>query len=230
MKVAIKALIRGISRMIAPPKSLTDLPVLPVSELFGLDRGTPIDRYYIERFLKQNAHLIKGRAVEIAENKYTKQFGKGVEKSEILHVDSQFEGATIIADLTDIDSVPENIADVFICTQTLNFIYDVKKAISGIHKILKPQGKALITVSGLSQISRFDMDRWGDYWRFTDKSLKLLLSESFGEDNVEIQIFGNAYSATLFLQGIAVEEADVEKIKAQSADYQVTLGAVVTKK
>ncbi len=229
MKVAIKSLIRGIARRIAPPKVITDLPILPISELFGLDRGTPIDRFYIDQFLLQNADSIKGRVVEIAENTYTQKFGKNVEKSEILHVDSQFKEATIIADLSNLSSIPENIADAFICTQTLNFIYDVKEAILGIHKILKPNGKALITVAGLSQISRFDMDRWGDYWRFTDKSLHKLLSEAFGTENVTVQTFGNAYSATLFLQGVAIEEANMTKIKSQNADYQMILGAIVTK-
>jgi hypothetical protein len=32
---------------------------------------------------------------------------------------------------------------------------------------LKPGGVLLATVSGISQISRYDMYRWGDYWRFT---------------------------------------------------------------
>jgi Methyltransferase domain len=230
MKTIIKSFVQGISRSLAPPKSLIDLPVLPISQTFGLDRGTPIDRFYIEQFLLQNANSIHGRVVEIAENTYTRKFGKHVEKSEILHVDSQFETATIVADLSEPNSLPENVADAFICTQTLNFIYDVRKAILGIHKILKPKGKALITVAGLSQISRFDMDRWGDYWRFTDKSLCLLLSEVFGKDNVDVYIFGNAYSATLFLQGIAIEETDVNKITAQNTDYQMILGAIVTKK
>jgi SAM-dependent methyltransferase len=153
-----------------------------------------------------------------------------VEKSEILHVDANDKSATIIADLSNPHSIPENVADTFICTQTLNFIYDVKKAIHGIHRILKPGGKAIITVAGLSQISRFDMDRWGDYWRFTDKSLKKLLGECFDEEDIEIVTFGNVHSATMFLHGLAIEEVDKEKIAVKDENYQVLLGAIVTKK
>lgn len=228
-KTYLKPFIQNIMRSIAPPKILTDLPTTPVSEQFGIERGLPIDRFYIERYLSSKAHFIKGRVVEVSENTYTSKYGTAVEKSEILHIDKNNKKATIFADLSNLATVQENIADTFICTQTLNFIYDVKKAIEGIFKILKPNGKAIITVAGLSQISRFDMDRWGDYWRFTDKSLKCLLCESFDEQDVEIEIFGNIHSATMFLQGVAIEEVDKNKIIVQDNNYQIILGAVVTK-
>ncbi len=225
-----KKLIRSTFRLIVPPKILTDLAAHPISERFGLERGTPVDRFYIEQFIAGKAHLIVGRVIEIAEKTYTEKYGKKVDIAEILHVDKNDKTATIIADLTVLDSVPDSIADTFICTQTLNFIYDTQTAVKSIHKILKPRGKAIITVAGLSQISRFDMDRWGDYWRFTDKSLRLLLAETFGEDNVHIEIMGNVYGATMLLQGISFEEVNIAKLAVKDDNYQVILGAIVTKK
>jgi hypothetical protein len=225
-----KKLIRSTFRLIIPPKILTELAAHPISEKFGLERGTPVDRFYIEQFIAGKSHLIVGRVIEIAERTYTEKYGKKVEITEILHVDKDDKSATIIADLTVPDSVPESIADTFICTQTLNFIYDAKTAIKSIHKILKPNGKALITVAGLSQISRYDMDRWGDYWRFTDKSLRLMLTETFGEENTHIEIMGNVYGATMLLQGIAFEEVNIAKLAVKDENYQVIIGAVVTKK
>ena len=47
---------------------VSKLNVNPVSREFGFDRGTPIDRYYIEKFLGENADKIKGNILEIAEN------------------------------------------------------------------------------------------------------------------------------------------------------------------
>lgn len=35
----------------------------PFSEQFGAERGTPIDRYYLHRFLDQHRHLITGRRI-----------------------------------------------------------------------------------------------------------------------------------------------------------------------
>src|SRR4051794_37443694 len=47
----------------------------PISTVFGFDRGTPIDRYYIETFLSKNADDIRGRVLEIGDNSYTVRFG-----------------------------------------------------------------------------------------------------------------------------------------------------------
>ena len=137
--------------------------VEPVSKVFGLDRGTPIDRYYIEEFLNQNRAYIKGKVLEIAESTYSKKFDSGITSIEILHIDNSIKKATIIGDLTRKETLPSSQIDCFICTQTLNFIYDFNKAIEGIYYLLNNVGTALITLAGLCQISRYDMERWGVY-------------------------------------------------------------------
>lgn len=122
----------------------------PNSNDFGLSRGTPIDRYYIDSFLKDNEFDIKGAALEIAESTYTKRFDHGVTSFEVLHVDESNCKATIIGDLTRPESLPEKMVDCFICTQTLNFIFDIRKAVDGCFKLLRDGGVFLGTVSGNS--------------------------------------------------------------------------------
>lgn len=197
----------------------------PISNDFGLSRGTPIDRYYIESFLRENALDVKGAALEIAESTYTRQFNHGITSFEILHVDRSNRKATIIGDLTQPETLPDKTVDCFICTQTLNFIFDVRKAIEGCFKLLKDGGVFLGTVSGISQISRYDMNRWGDYWRFTDLSLRKLFAEYFREENITIQMYGNVFAANAFLQGLALEDIeDKSLLNVRDIDYQVTLG------
>src|ERR1022692_2553351 len=59
----------------------------PVSSTFGFDRGTPIDRHYIERFLGRHAADIGGRVLEFGDARYTRRFGgHRVERSDVLHV------------------------------------------------------------------------------------------------------------------------------------------------
>jgi hypothetical protein len=197
----------------------------PISRSFGMDRGIPIDRYYIERFLSANKQFIHSNVLEIAENTYSKQFGSNIKTYEILHFDDSNPKTTIIGDLTKPETLPENRINCFICTQTLNFIFDVQKAIEGSYKLLKQGGCFLCTVSGISQISRYDMDRWGDYWRFTDLSIRLLTENVFGKGNVEITIYGNALAATAFLKGLAVDDLpDSRLLNETDPDYQVTIG------
>lgn len=222
---------RIVSSFIRKPVDFNDqYRISPISQTFGFDRGMPIDRYYINSFLKQNMNNISGHVLEIAESTYSKQFGHDIEKYEILHYDDTNKKATIIGDLTKPETLPENKIDCFICTQTLNFIYDVHKAIEGSHKILKEGGVFLCTVAGISQISRYDMDRWGDYWRFTNLSIQLLVEEVFGVGNVQVQTYGNVLAATTFLQGLAVDDLpDSSLLDIYDPNYQMTIGVKAVK-
>ena len=218
-------LLKAVRRKTRGPIIWGSISTVPISNDFGLSRGTSIDRYYIESFLQEYNADIKGAVLEIAESTYTKQFDHGVTSFEILHVDESNRKATIIGDLTQPDTLPEKMVDCFICTQTLNFVFDVRRAIEGCFRLLKDGGVFLGTVSGISQISRYDMDRWGDYWRFTDLSLKKLFSETFRERNITIRTFGNVFAANAFLQGIAFEDVeDKSLLDVNDPDYQVTLG------
>src|ERR687895_460818 len=49
--------------------------VTPISRNYGFDRGTPIDRHYIERFLTRHAGDVRGRVLEVGDDEYTRRFG-----------------------------------------------------------------------------------------------------------------------------------------------------------
>jgi peptidoglycan/xylan/chitin deacetylase (PgdA/CDA1 family) len=203
--------------------------VKPVSRLFGFDRGTPIDRIMIESFLKQNESYITGNVLEIGDNSYTRLFGKNIIKSDILnYVES--ETATIVGDLSTGVNIPKGKYDCFILTQTLNFVYDFKTALKNAYLSLKNDGVLLITAGGISQISRYDMDRWGDYWRFTTKSFEMMASELFPEAECKIESRGNVYLAKSFLDGLAFSDIDSEAFNYNDADYQMIVTAVIKKK
>ena len=203
----------------------------PVSRVFGLDRGTPIDRYYIENFLRSNSAHIRGVVLEIAESTYSKEFGgDNVTHVEVLHYTDDNKNATIIGDLSDYRSLPSNKVDCFICTQTFQFIYNYKDAIRGAYHMLKEGGVLLATVAGISQISRYDMDKWGDYWRFTTLSAKASFEEVFGEDNVSVQAYGNVLSSIAFLHGLAMEELTRKELDLNDDNYQMLITVVAFKK
>jgi hypothetical protein len=195
----------------------------PVSRVFGLDRGQPIDRYYIENFLAKNRGDIRGTVVEIGDAHYTNLFGYDIKKSEVLHFNKDNPETTLVGDLTRPETLPRDIADCFICTQTFNFIYDVKAAVAGTRQILRTGGVLLATVAGISQISRYDMDRWGDYWRFTTLSAAKIFGEVFGEKNVTVEWYGNSLSARAFLNGLSVRELTRRQLDDKDQDYQLLI-------
>ncbi len=208
---------------------LEGCPGEPLNRTFGFSRGTPVDRYYIEKFLNDEKMNIRGDVWEVAENTYTMRYGaENVRNSFMLHVSSDEPGYTK-GNFETGEGIKSEVADCIILTQVLPFISDCKAAVSNIYRMLKPGGVCLITVSGISQISRYDMDRWGHYWGFTDLSLRTLLEEQVPEEQIKIRVFGNVKSATALLYGIAAEELDQEELDNTDADYQVSICAVIRK-
>lgn len=203
--------------------------VTPVSRSFGLDRGQPVDRYYIERFLGQHAADVQGRVLEIGDNHYTRQFGQDrVSQSDVLDLPRDNPNATIVADLARAGHVPGDLFDCIIFTQTLQYVYNLEAAAATLHRLLKPGGVLLGTFPVISQICRFDMDRWGDYWRFTSASIQRLFGDAFGPDRVTVSAHGNVLAAVSFLHGLASHELEPEELDFHDPDYQllITLRAV----
>ena len=203
----------------------------PVSRKFGLDRGLPIDRYYIEEFLRGVSSDIRGDVLEIGDDTYTRRFGQHpISSSTVMHVAEGTPNATLVGDLATGVGVPTSAFDCIILTQTLPFIYDVRGAIRNAYEALKPGGVLLATLPGISQVSRYDMDRWGDYWRFTTLSAERLFAESFGAGNASIQSHGNVLAAVSLLHGLASGELQPDELDAPDADYQVLITIRAIKK
>ncbi len=242
-KVALIAQLRKVTRNMVPPsarawlrRKLAGPPLVgsvkfgslrrvrPISPHFGLSRGRPIDRYYIENFLADHSEDVHGRVLEIGWDKYTRRYGGGrVTQSDVLHVEEGHPGATIIADLTRSDHIFSDAFDCAIVTQTLQQIYDVRAAIRTIFRILRPGGVLLATVPGISQIDRYAMSRWGDYWRFTTLSAYRLFTEIFPVDTVTVRAWGNVLVGVAFLHGLSADELLRHELDARDPDYELVI-------
>ena len=201
----------------------------PISGDFGSERGTTIDRHYIEGFLAKHAHCVKGRVLEVGDNVYTRQFGQSrVATSDILHVHDGNQRATFVDDLARGDTLPSNEFDCVILTQTLQLIYDVPAAIRTLHRILKPTGVLLATFPRLSQIPQCEWsEHW--YWGFTSRSAMRLFRETFADDCVEVRAHGNVLASAGFLYGIAVEELKLEELDYRDPDYELVITVMAQK-
>ncbi|MBJ6799246.1 class I SAM-dependent methyltransferase [Geomonas propionica] len=196
----------------------------PVSRSFGFDRGQPIDRYYIERFLSDNSLDIKGRVLEVGDGEYTRVFGaERVTKSDVLHAQPGNPEATLVGNLATGEGIPDLSFDCMILTQTFPFIYDLQAAVASTYLKLKEGGVLLATFAGISQISRYDMDRWGDFWRLSDVAARRLFGDVFGDQNVVVQSHGNVLVACSFLHGLASRELTRAELEYRDEDYQVLI-------
>lgn len=192
----------------------------PLSKHWGYDRGTPVDRWYIERWLAGRAPDIRGSVLEIKDSGYTNRFGAGVTASHVLDVDPSNREATLVADLERPDALPEAAFDCVVVTQTLQYVYDLPAAVAAIHRALRPGGVCLATVPLVSRLDAA-VPPGGEYWRLTGAACARLFGERFGTVNVQVAECGNLRAGSAFLLGLAAEELSEQELAASDPYFPI---------
>jgi SAM-dependent methyltransferase len=218
---------RRLRRLSRPARLGTLRRTNPLSDDFGYDRGTPVDRYYIERFLWAYRSHIRGRVLEVKDSTYTDSFGAGVTQQDVLDVDPLNQRATFVADLAAADGLPDATFDCFILTQTLQFIYEVRLAVANAHRILKPGGALLATVPAVSPI--VEEEQLTHYWRFTPASCNALFGDVFGPESIRIRAYGNVLTAIAFLAGMAHEELTAQELDTHDSRFSMLISVCAVK-
>ncbi len=177
---------------------------LPISPIYGLDRGQSVDRWYIEQFMKTNQADIRGICLEILDRNYTKKYGgHKVTRSQILDIDRDNRDADIYGDLRNLKGkIKSNTYDCIILTQVLQYIDDPILAIQECYRILKPKGVLLATMPTICRIDPVAGDA-GDYWRFTRSGSMYLFSRVFRPLNIQVEPLGNILTGIGFWLGLS---------------------------
>lgn len=197
--------------------------ITPISRNWGADRGLPVDRYYIDRFLRRFHTDIRGQALEVQSDYYTRTYGRGRATAvDVIDLSSQNPRATIVGDLADTGTLPRERFDCIICTQTLQFVYDFHAAIRSLHAMLRPGGVLLATVPGITKIDFHETD-YPFLWSFTATAVRRMFGQVFGPPNVLVQSYGNVLTAISFLHGVAANELTIEELDTVDPEYEVTV-------
>jgi hypothetical protein len=212
---------RAVKRLLVGPRWGDFRRTSPFSSDYGYDRGTPIDRFYIERFLAAHAGDVRGRVLEVKAAGYTSRFGGDrVSASEVLDVDEDNVDATIVADLGQPGALPAGAFDCFILTQTLQFIAAAEAAVANAWQSLAAGGVLLVTVPTTTMaVPDLAPDR--DYWRFTSGGLRELLRRAAPEGELAVEGKGNVLTSIAFLMGLATEELADEELGLYDPRYEL---------
>jgi SAM-dependent methyltransferase len=201
----------------------------PFSEHFGSDRGTPVDRVFIDRFLAEHAGDVRGHVLEVGDAGYTRRFGgDAVTRSDVLDVDPGNRAATIVADLAHPGSLPDDRFDCFLLIQTLQFVADVHAALRNAWRSLRPGGVLLVCVPGISRLDPGPGPE-RDLYRFSPAGLAGTLRATLPTAEQRTVGYGNLLAAVAFLYGIAAEELRPEELAAYDPHYPVLAAARVVK-
>jgi hypothetical protein len=197
----------------------------PFSRNFGFERGTPVDRYYLMKFLDRHRNLISGRVLEIQVSGYTKLYGNGVTEAHTVDIDPSFK-STYVCDLAESDGViPSNYYDCFLLPNTLCLLRDIENCLRQALRVVKSGGVVLATTAGLLPLIA-DAD---DYWHLSAAGWRQVVKRSWPGCDVSVESHGNCLSATAAMLGLALEELRPDELDVQDPRYPVLVTLVCRK-
>jgi len=212
------------------------LPTRPVSNYYGYDRGTPVDRIYIEAFLEGHAQVITGRCAEVKDSTYADRYGRNITSTTVIDIDSGNPHATLIADLAKPGSLPEASFDCVILPHTLQLLPQPGAALTNCWRALALGGTILITVPAVGRLSMSTPET--DCWRLPPAGLMQLLrclplaNASGSPGNapagaVAVSAHGNLRSCLAMLMGYAAEELPEETFQDDDPGHPLISCAVI---
>jgi hypothetical protein len=191
--------------------------VEPFSSRFGFERGTPIDRHYLHRFLDQHRSLITGRVLEVQLPSYTRIYGHDVDVADTVDIDATF-GATYTCDLADAPAIPSDSYDCLLAPQTLQHVTDLNGVLRTMLRVVKPGGHILASTSTFVPLIA-DVD--DDYWRLSPAGWRRTLDREWSGREVSVEGHGNCLTAAAAMYGLALEELTDDELNANDARYPV---------
>jgi SAM-dependent methyltransferase len=216
-----------VMRTIRPRhKYISSLTTKPISTRYGFDRGTPVDRLYIERFLEIYRDNVKGACLEIVDDSYILKYGgTKVTKKDVLDIFIR-EKTTINGDLRNLKGViADNSYDTIIITQTFNVIDDYESAIKECQRILKPGGMLLVTLPTISPAWNLKINMW----RFNIKSAEYVFKKYFEDKNVVVTGLGNKSAVECFWLGMSLQDMTENEINRNDPKFPLIIGIMATK-
>lgn len=197
----------------------------PFSETFGFDRGTPIDRYYMHRFLEAEAAAIHGDAGEIAAPDYLQQYGGGrLRRVDVIDIDPGNPRATIVADLAEAGSLPSDSFDCLVVMQTLQYTARPELALAGCLRAIRPGGSLLLAVPALAPHDQREAET-ADHWRFWPAGVASMLRRTAPDMDHQVTGYGNLVAALAFLHGLCAEELEPAELLAHDPRFPIVVCA-----
>jgi len=190
--------------------------VTPFSGTFGFDRGTPVDRFYLHRFLDANRACITGRVLEVQVPSYTRTYGQAVETSHTVDLDPRF-GATYTCNLADAPQIPSDYYDCFLLPNTLPHVEDLSRVLQTVLRVVKPGGAILASAALLLPL----IPDGDDFWRLSPEGWRRTLAREWAGCEVLVEGHGNCLSSAAAMYGLALEELREAELSSSDPRYPV---------
>lgn len=187
---------------------------LPFCPQFGSLRGTPIDRYYLDKFIAEIREEVVGNTLEIGGKKDNRLL-YGVNKAApYLTMDLAGKGLDIIGDAHDISAVEKGSLDSVIIFNVLEHCQRPWVVVDNIYEWLKDNGQVFCMVPNAQRVHNFPKD----YWRIFPDAIDSLFARF---PHRKLYIYGNPLTTIASYMGVAAEELKAEELDAAQENYPV---------
>jgi hypothetical protein len=190
---------------------------VPFSSTYGFERGTPIDRHYLHRFLSAHRDLITGDVLEIQGTSYTERFGHAVARADSFDREPRF-APTYLCDFAHCAGIiPDHAYDCLLLPNTLPHFRELDRCLAHAARVVRPGGIILASAAGLLPLT-------GDvpeYWRMTPDGWRETLGAAWPAATLEITGHGNCLSAVAAQLGLALEELTEAELDVHDVRFPV---------
>lgn len=195
----------------------------PFSEQFGFSRGTPIDRYYLDRFVDRIRSRVSGDTIEVGVRtaRDSACMFPGVTSYRTIDIEPR-RSPDVIGDVQDGSLLPPSSLDSIILFNVLEHCVEPATVIANAFVWLRAGGRLFLMVPNAQRVH----GRPNDYWRMNGAALRHLCRRFA---HVEVHAYGNFTTTIAALAGIAAEELSRDDIDQVHPDYPVATCVVATK-
>ena len=191
----------------------------PFSESFGFDRGTPVDRYYLRRFLEAHRGEIRGDVLEIQSAGHARRLGHDLRRVDSVDIQARFE-PTYVCDLAlSAAVIADESYDCFLLPNTLQHLRDLEGCLRHALRVVRPGGSLLASAAGFVPL----IPDGPDYWRLSPEGWRELLARVWAGAEVEVEGHGNCLAAVAAVLGLASEELTPAELDVRDPRYPVLI-------
>lgn len=197
--------------------------VAPFDPMFGFTRGTPIDRYYLDRFIEHIRPEVRGAVLEIGGSRANREKYRFDAAIEYRAMDVQRSpDVDLVGDAHDRGAIPPGTLDAIVIFNVLEHCARPWIVAENLHAWLRVGGKVFAMVPSVQRVH----GRPKDYWRPYPDGMEALFAH-FARSR--LFVYGNPLTSLAATMGIAVEELSTDELDRVNAAYPVATCVVAEK-
>jgi len=217
--------LRCLTRGLGMPRWGNLRRVTPFSSNFGFDRGTPVDRYYLHRFLEANRAHVTGDVREIQLPGYATRYGSALRAVHTVDVNPAHR-PTYVCDLAASgDVIPSDRYDCFLLPNTLCVLRDIEGCLRHALRVVRPGGVVLASTAAFVPLT----PDYPDYWHLSADGWAEVTRRVWAGCEVRVESHGNCLAAVAAMLGLAHEELVARELDVLDPRYPVLVTVVCRK-